>query len=57
MRWNAQNSNSYSTTNKRHLLSQITYSCKTLYMFRPFFPPIITIYKLHIDQRYTVKSS
>jgi len=34
---------SYSTTNKIHLLSQIIYSCKTLYMFRtvsaPSHPP------------------
>jgi hypothetical protein len=29
---------SYSTTNKMHLLSQILYSCKTLYMFRSFRP-------------------
>jgi len=29
---------SYSTTNKMHLLSQIIYSCKTLYMFRSFRP-------------------
>ena len=32
---------SYSTTNKMHLLSQIIYSCKTLYMFRTVFPSII----------------
>jgi len=32
---------SYSTTNKIHLLSQIIYSCKTLYMFRTVFPSII----------------
>jgi hypothetical protein len=31
---------SYSTTNKMHLLSQIIYSCKTLYMFRTVFPSI-----------------
>jgi hypothetical protein len=29
---------SYSTTNKMHLLSQIIYSCKTLYVFLPFRP-------------------
>jgi len=29
---------SYSTTNKMHLLSQIIYFCKTLYMFRSFRP-------------------
>jgi len=34
-------SDSYSTTNKMHLLSQIIYSCKTLYMFRSVFPSII----------------
>jgi hypothetical protein len=28
----------YSTTNKMHLLSQIIYSCKTLYMFWSFRP-------------------
>ena len=32
---------SYSTTNKMHLLCQIIYSCKTLYMFRTVFPSII----------------
>jgi len=32
---------SYSTTNKMHLLSQIIYSCKTLYMFRMVSPSII----------------
>ena len=35
--WSRQktnNFNSYSTTNKMRLLSQIIYSCKTLYMFR-----------------------
>jgi hypothetical protein len=30
---------SYSTTNVMHLLSQIIYSCKTLYMFRRSFYP------------------
>jgi len=29
---------SCSTTNKMHLLTQIIYSCKTLYMFRTVFP-------------------
>jgi hypothetical protein len=38
----------YSTTNKMHLLSQIIYSCKTLYMFRMVFPSIIRSSKLHI---------
>jgi len=33
---------SYSTTNNTHLLSQITYSCKTLYMFRSFRPSLGT---------------
>jgi len=32
---------SYTTTNKMHLLSQIIYSCKTLYMFQTVFPSII----------------
>jgi len=32
---------SCSTTNKIHLLSQIIYSCKTLYVFRTVFPSII----------------
>jgi len=31
-----------------HLLSQIIYSFKTLYMFRAVFPAIIRISKLHI---------
>jgi len=39
---------SYSTTNKTHLLSQIIYSCKTLYMFRTVFPSIIRSSKLRI---------
>jgi hypothetical protein len=30
---------SYSTTNKMHLLFQIIYSCKTLYVFRRSFRP------------------
>jgi hypothetical protein len=37
---------SYGTTNKIHLLSQIIYSCKTLYMFRTVFPSIIRSSKL-----------
>jgi hypothetical protein len=40
------------TTNKMHLLSQIIYSCKTLYMFRTVFPSIIRSSKLRIKQRY-----
>jgi hypothetical protein len=47
---------SYSTTNKMHLLSQIIYSCKTLYMFRTVFPSIIRSSKLRIQQRYMSKS-
>jgi len=43
---------SYSTTNKMHLLSQIIYSCKTLYMFRTVFPSIIRSSELRIQQRY-----
>jgi hypothetical protein len=43
----------YSTTNTMHLLSQIIYSCKTLYMFRTVFPSIIRSSKLRIQQRYT----
>jgi hypothetical protein len=43
---------SYNTTNKMHLLSQIIYSCKTLYMFRTVFPLIIRSSKLRIQQRY-----
>ena len=43
---------SYSTTNKMHLLSQIIYSCKTLYMFRTVFPSIIWSSKLRIQQWY-----
>jgi len=41
---------SYSTTNKMRLLSQIIYSCKTLYMFRTVSPPIIRSSKLRIQQ-------
>jgi len=35
-----------------HLLSQIIYSRKRLYVFRTVFPPIIRSSKLHIRQRY-----
>jgi hypothetical protein len=42
---------SYSKTNKMHLLSQIIYSCKTLYMFRTVFPSIISSSRLHIQQQ------
>ena len=47
---------SCSTTNKMHLLSQIIYSCKTLYMFRTVFPSIIRSSKLRIQQRYMSNS-
>ena len=47
---------SYSTTNKMHLLSQIIYSCKMLYMFRTVFPSIIRSSKLRIQQRYMSNS-
>jgi len=47
---------SYSTTNKMHPLSQIIYSCKTLYMFRKVFPSIIRSSKLRIQQRYMSNS-
>jgi len=47
---------SYSTTNKMHLLSQIIYSCKSLYMFRTVFPFIIRSSKLRIQQRYMSNS-
>jgi hypothetical protein len=47
---------SYSTTNKLYLLSQIIYSCKTLYMFLMVFPSIIRSSKLHIQQRYMSNS-
>jgi len=43
---------SYSTTKKMPLLSQIIYSCKTLYMFRTVFPSINRSSKLRIQQRY-----
>ena len=50
-RWTGNDEeNSYSTTNKMHLLSQIIYSCKTLYMFRTIFPSIIRSSKLRIQQ-------
>jgi hypothetical protein len=39
-----------------HLLSQIIYSCKTLYMFRKVFPSIIRSSKLRIQQRYMSNS-
>jgi hypothetical protein len=44
---------SYSTINKMHLLSQIIYSCKTLYMFRTVFPSINGSLKLRIQLLYT----
>jgi hypothetical protein len=47
---------SYSITNKMHLLSQIIYFCKTLYMFRTVFPSIIRSSKLRIQQRYMSNS-
>ena len=43
---------SYTTTNKMYLLSQIIYSCKTLYVFRTVFPSIIRSSKLRIQQQY-----
>ena len=46
----------YSTTNKMHLLSQIIYSCKTLYMFRTVSPSITRSSKLRIQQRYVSNS-
>ena len=36
-------------------VSQIIYSCKTLYMFRTVFPSIISSSKLHIQQQAYVK--
>jgi len=39
-----------------HLLSQIIYSCKTLYMFRTVLPSIIRSSKLRIQQRYMSNS-
>jgi hypothetical protein len=47
---------SYNTPNKMHLLSQIIYSCKTLYIFRTVFPSIIRSSKLHIQQRHVSNS-
>jgi hypothetical protein len=47
---------SYSTTNKMHLLFQMIYSCKTLYMIRTVFPSIIRRSKLRIQQRYMSNS-
>jgi hypothetical protein len=46
---------SHSTTNKMHLLSQIIYSCKMLYVFRTVFPSIIRSSKLRTQQRYMSK--
>jgi hypothetical protein len=46
---------SYSTSNKMHMLSQIIYSCKTLYMFRTVLS-IIRSSKLRIQQQYTSNS-
>jgi hypothetical protein len=45
----------YSKTNKMHLLSQIIYSCVTLYMFRTVFPSIIRSSRLYIQQQAYVK--
>jgi hypothetical protein len=42
---------SYCTTKKMHLLSQIIYSCKTLYIFRKVLPSIIRSSKLRIQQQ------
>ena len=49
--------NSYSTTNKigGAPVSQIIYSCKTLYMFRTVLPSIIRSSKLHIRQQAYVR--
>jgi hypothetical protein len=47
---------SYSTTNKKHLLSQIIYSCKTLYIFRTVFLSIIRSSKLRLQQRFMSNS-
>jgi hypothetical protein len=38
-----------------HLLSQIIYSCKTLYVFRTVFPSIIRSSRLRIQQQVYVK--
>jgi hypothetical protein len=43
---------SYSTSNRMHLLSQIIYSCKTLYMFRTVLPYIIRSSKLRIQHLF-----
>jgi hypothetical protein len=48
---------SYSTTNKTHLLSQIIYSCKTLYMFRTVLPSIIRSSKLRIHVKQLMISA
>jgi len=40
---------SYSTTNKMHLLSQIIYSCKMLYIFWTVFLSIIRSSKLSLQ--------
>ena len=47
---------SYSTTNKMHLLSQIIYSCKTLYVYLTVVQSIIRSSKLRIQQRYMSNS-
>jgi len=47
---------SHNIVNKMHLLSQIIYSCKTLYVFRTVFPSIIVSSKLRIQQRYMSNS-
>jgi len=52
----SQSEYSYSTTNKMHLLSQIIYFCKMLYMFQTVFPSIIRSSKLLIQQRYMSNS-
>jgi hypothetical protein len=39
-----------------HLLSQIMYFCKTLYMFRTVFPSIIRSSKLRIEQQHMSNS-
>jgi Ca2+/H+ antiporter len=48
---------SYSITDKMHLLSQIIYSCKTLYMFRAVFPSNIRSSKLRIQHRQTAAAT
>jgi len=40
-----------------HLLSQIIYSCKTLYMFRTVFSSIIRSSKLRTQQRYMSRAA